>query len=262
LAGGSPAAEPVEVLGYEEALRSGDAAVRLRAHALAAVVALVPATVAVFIGVNRRLSIDEAIALQHDRPDFSIVDAWRRYVSHARQLDPFAADRVEPGTPAVLTLADIEAPARGPYERHLAGMGMGDRATIYLRIAGTIVAVIALLRCETLPRFSAADAAALRRLQPLIEHAHVCVTGPASETARRALSARGLTDREAEVADLVARGATNAEIARSLHLGLATVKTHLTRVYAKLGVRSRTQLALLLAGAGDGERHGDGGGEQ
>jgi DNA-binding CsgD family transcriptional regulator len=56
----------------------------------------------------------------------------------------------------------------------------------------------------------------------------------------------GLTPREADVAALVGRGATNAEIARTLHVTEATVKTHLTRIFAKVGVRSRTQLALLL----------------
>ena len=56
----------------------------------------------------------------------------------------------------------------------------------------------------------------------------------------------GLTAREAEVAQLVAVGATNAEIARALSVSLATVKTHLTQIYAKVGVRSRTQLAVVL----------------
>jgi DNA-binding NarL/FixJ family response regulator len=48
------------------------------------------------------------------------------------------------------------------------------------------------------------------------------------------------------VAQLVAIGATNADIARALSVSLATVKTHLTQIYAKLGVRSRTQLAVVL----------------
>ena len=45
-------------------------------------------------------------------------------------------------------------------------------------------------------------------------------------------------------------GATNAEIARSLHLTQTTVKTHLTRIYGKLGIRSRTQLAIVLGTGG------------
>lgn len=49
-----------------------------------------------------------------------------------------------------------------------------------------------------------------------------------------------LTPREVEVLEQVARGLTNAEIGRELFIGEATVKTHLLRVFAKLGVDDRT----------------------
>jgi predicted ATPase/class 3 adenylate cyclase/DNA-binding CsgD family transcriptional regulator len=52
-----------------------------------------------------------------------------------------------------------------------------------------------------------------------------------------------LTPTEREVVDLVAEGASNADIAGRLFMAVATVKTHLTHVYSKLGVSSRTQLA-------------------
>ncbi len=56
----------------------------------------------------------------------------------------------------------------------------------------------------------------------------------------------GLTPAERRVADLVARGRTNAEVAATLFLAERTVASHLTHVYAKLGVRSRTELARRL----------------
>jgi DNA-binding CsgD family transcriptional regulator len=55
-----------------------------------------------------------------------------------------------------------------------------------------------------------------------------------------------LTAAERRVATLVADGRTNREVAAALFLGERTVAGHLTRVYAKLGVRSRTELARLL----------------
>jgi DNA-binding CsgD family transcriptional regulator len=53
----------------------------------------------------------------------------------------------------------------------------------------------------------------------------------------------GLTAAERRVATLVAEGRTNREVAAALFLGERTVASHLTHIYAKLGVRSRTELA-------------------
>jgi len=51
----------------------------------------------------------------------------------------------------------------------------------------------------------------------------------------------GLTTREAEVLGLIARGLTNAEIAKELFIGEATVKTHINNAFAKIGARHRAE---------------------
>ena len=52
-----------------------------------------------------------------------------------------------------------------------------------------------------------------------------------------------LTAQEQAVAELVSGGATNKETARALFLAEKTVQYHLTRIYGKLGIRSRSELA-------------------
>ena len=69
-----------------------------------------------------------------------------------------------------------------------------------------------------------------------------------TEISTPALTIDALTAREREVLSWVARGETNAEVARRLWLSPGTVRTHLEHVYAKLGVNTRTAAAARLYG--------------
>ena len=71
--------------------------------------------------------------------------------------------------------------------------------------------------------------------------------GATTPLLRRVGDATPLTRREHEIAGLAARGRSDAEIAAALGVSVRTVESHLHRVYAKLGVRSRRDLAGVVA---------------
>jgi DNA-binding NarL/FixJ family response regulator len=60
----------------------------------------------------------------------------------------------------------------------------------------------------------------------------------------------GLSDRELEILEYVTRGLSNAQIARALWVSEQTVKFHLSRIYKKLGVSSRTEAAWVARSDG------------
>ena len=76
---------------------------------------------------------------------------------------------------------------------------------------------------------------------------------PAGESARSGASREmlsQLTDRELEVLKLLAKGWSNAEIATELYISEATVKTHVSHLLSKLGLRDRVQAEVLAFEAG------------
>jgi DNA-binding NarL/FixJ family response regulator len=127
----------------------------------------------------------------------------------------------------VLTTFDVDEAVLGALRAGASGFLLKDAPRRSL-----IAAVRAVAEGDVL-----LDADVMRRL--VAEHL------PAGPTAESRAVLERLTPRETEVLRAVARGMSNAEIATSLGLGEATVKTHVAKLLEKLAVRDRVQLAVL-----------------
>ena len=73
-----------------------------------------------------------------------------------------------------------------------------------------------------------------------------CSDGSVTARARGRGRGAGLSERETQVADLVAQGLSNAEVAARLFVSPRTVTTHLERIYRRLGISSRAELTSIV----------------
>jgi DNA-binding NarL/FixJ family response regulator len=106
-------------------------------------------------------------------------------------------------------------------------------------------------RRRTEARAAARGARRLRghRRPPWAERARAELRATSGTARRRDPSAASqLTPQERQIARLVAEGMTNQEIGAQLYLSPRTIESHLRKAFVKLGVTSRTQLALVALG--------------
>lgn len=106
--------------------------------------------------------------------------------------------------------------------------------------------VLALVLTRRRGDFTDAERDFVNRARPFLIQAYRNALAYAAATERgpvRALSEAGLTEREAQVVALVARGLSNRGIAAELGVSDRTVQKHLERAYRKLGVRTRSEAA-------------------
>ena len=85
-------------------------------------------------------------------------------------------------------------------------------------------------------------------LDPAIAGAVVAGFTAGSTGASPAPQIAGLTEREAQVLELLAEGLSNQQIAERLHIGVTTAKTHVAALYTKSGAGSRVELAAFVGG--------------
>lgn len=80
--------------------------------------------------------------------------------------------------------------------------------------------------------------------------ASIAMQLPQARPASQRIGDEGLTPREFEVLELLAKGASNRDIAKQLFISASTVKNHLTSIFRKLGVTDRTQAVLYAVRKG------------
>jgi len=175
------------------------------------------------------------VAVDAHRPDVVLMDL------RMPQLDGIAATRLlrsQPRPPAVLVLTTFDADelVLGALRAGAAGFLLKD--TPPAEIVRAIHSVHA--------GDGSLSPAVARRLIALV--AGDAGQADRQEDARARLA--GLSGREREVALAVGEGRSNAEIAAALHMSVATVKAHVSRLLAKLGLENRVQIALLVQEAG------------
>jgi DNA-binding CsgD family transcriptional regulator len=135
---------------------------------------------------------------------------------------------------------DLHARTPTPFEQARTELCLGERLRRSRR--GTDAREPLRSALETFERLGA---------DPWAERARIELAASGETTQRRSPSASNqLTPQELQVALVVGQGATNREAGATLFLSPKTIDAHLGRIYRKLSIRSRTELARLLAGEG------------
>ena len=165
------------------------------------------------------------------------------YQDHFCAFDPLHPSRHLGGRERVVTFSEAsvgnDQRARDYLVNFLLPQDTPFQVELYLRDRSSIIAGVSLLRSPEMGMFSKAE---LERLEHVVPFAEYCAQRIQDQPVLDSLDAFPFTEREREITGMVLLGLANKEICRKLAIELPTVKTHLSRIFAKAGVCSRTEL--------------------
>ena len=120
-------------------------------------------------------------------------------------------------------------------------------ADMFLRREAEIVAILSVMRSETMNSSNAAELELLNNLHPLLEFSLNSIYKPQRVNERSILGDMfQLSTRELDVIEHIIAGSSNKSIAEKMYLSLSTIKTHLQHIFEKTAVNSRTQLLAKI----------------
>ena len=170
----------------------------------------------------------EAVRLARDlRPDVCLMDIRMPIVDGVEATRQLAGPGVaDPIAVVVITTFDLDEYVHGALQAGATGFLLKDAGPELLGEA-----IRAATRGDSL-------------ISPSITRRLLSTFARTGRAERPTQPTDPLTDREEQVLLTIARGRTNAEIARELHISLSTVKTHVASLMAKLGARNRVEVAM------------------
>jgi DNA-binding CsgD family transcriptional regulator len=196
------------------------------------------------------------------------------YLNGLYRLDPFyqlVVDNEMDGLYRLNQIAPEDFSRTAYYREYYRHTGLSDEANYLVTLDGRRKIAISLCRSLTNPSFTSADIGLLQSVSAIVQAAVVrhwrdlcpeLLEGDGSVLQRALTQAVGsfgrsvLTERECEVAQLILRGYSLKGAAEVLGISPATVKLHRRNIYAKLDVRSQTELfSLFIDAASSAQNH-------
>ncbi|MDS0790974.1 helix-turn-helix transcriptional regulator [Burkholderia pseudomultivorans] len=179
-----------------------------------------------------------------------LPDAFhRQYLDDMYRLDPFDENLADLPDVDVALLSDHLAHdgAGAEYRRFLESFQIANMVEMVFRTGNVLAGMSVCLpqACDRSTTESICKAA--HAFHPYILFNLSVLFKDGKIGSRDDIIARyGLSKREAQVAELICKGFSNGDLARALHVSVATVKTHLLNIFAKTSVTNRTSLVSLL----------------
>ncbi len=202
--------------------------------------------------------IDECAEMADVQLTGTCRSSFQRYADQMKAYDPLSVPRLVSSGKRVSTLRhDHMLAPPSDYERYrgyLHESGVVDVLDFVFWDGDMPFAGLGIIKTPGDPPFCEKSIAFASSMQPYMEFnlaAHPRLRR--QRLAWRLSAAYGLTRREIEIAELVCEGLTNQDIREQLGIGVGTVKTHLIRIFQKLGTENRASLVGRIGHVGSNE---------